>query len=284
MPSQLFSEARSTARRETEIDALVAWIHGCSCPSPNHGSRVATNISSEAHLVGDETYGDPTALASVLLDLVDECSDGADSERIERYEAVARKHVGRGLRIPLDALPPVLYRYSMSRALLSRVVSRVLGTSARLDFDSSALSAEDALRLISLAWNSDRVATEPLLGRAEFVFATFDHGMGAPRHEAAKMADALALPRFGSSSEEVLFEMTYQKGAVIDHRFPTVCDAGWSELFRVADEVPPSEVQVETLCGWTEPQGGQPRQPEIVHQNAPLAVLLRPPRLVGRLK
>jgi hypothetical protein len=155
----------------------------------------------------------------------------------------------------------------------------VLGKVARSRFDSE-LFIEDILANVAASW--DLVVIDDLrLAKGTAVFATFEHPGGAPRDDAPALAQALALPT--RTDEALLIELSYPTKAVNDTRFPTVADAGLMPRFRPAPEVEPSSGYPETCCGWTEPLGAQPPQPELVHANAALTVLDRPPRLVGRV-
>jgi hypothetical protein len=134
---------------------------------------------------------------------------------------------------------------------------------------------------------NDRSRLEPndRLHRDSEVFATFEHEAGAPRHDAAELSRALALPLWQSprTGMEILFELSYATDDVEDHRFPTVADARWLHLFRPAPEQEPDGTVHASCYGWTEPLGPYPAQPEIVHDNAPLQVLSGPPRFVGEI-
>jgi hypothetical protein len=79
---------------------------------------------------------------------------------------------------------------------------------------------------------------------------------------------------------EILVELIYPSDRVSDTRFPTVAEAGWTHLFRPAPEMPPHADRPDSCCGWTAPLGGHPAQPELVHANAPLAVVSQPPRFL----
>jgi len=93
------------------------------------------------------------------------------------------------------------------------------------------------------------------------------------------MAEALALP----ARSTILVELAYPRDAVHGHRFPTVADAELTHQFRPAREVAPDATKKGTLTGWTKPTGSWPKQPEVAHENAPLSVLSRAPRFVGRI-
>ena len=125
-----------------------------------------------------------------------------------------------------------------------------------------------------------------MLGKADCVFATFEHPGGAPRDDALGMAEALALPLMASpvSVDEFLVELSYPTNSVRNHRFPTVADAGNHPLFEPAREVAPNPAAPETCTGWTKPLGKHRPQAEIVHGNDSLRILNRAPRLVGRVQ
>jgi hypothetical protein len=115
------------------------------------------------------------------------------------------------------------------------------------------------------------------------VFATFEHPAGAPRDDATALSRALALPVWQRprTEPEILVELSYPTAAVQDHRFATVADVHWGPLFRPSPEEAPEPARPASGCGWTEPLGAYPPQPEIVHRNAPLQVLSGAPRFVG---
>jgi hypothetical protein len=104
-------------------------------------------------------------------------------------------------------------------------------------------------------------------------------------NDARALAEALALPCLVEprTADELLIELSYPTRAVGEMRFPTVADAGLVHLFRPAPEIEPSSGEPETCYGWTEPIGAHPPQPEVVHVNASVRVLDRPPRFVGRV-
>jgi hypothetical protein len=178
-----------------------------------------------------------------------------------------------------------LLRYLSSRTLLGDLIESVLGEDAKVSFDTELLSVEDAFAQLTKKWTTERLTDLHRLGRGETIFATFEHPGGAPRDSAQGMADALAHPVLSSSSPsyQFLFELTYPTYAVTYHRIPTVADAGWFPYFKPAPEEKPDAAVPRTCSGWTEPFGGQVPQPELVHDNQPLKIVIGPPRLLGRL-
>lgn len=83
------------------------------------------------------------------------------------------------------------------------------------------------------------------------------------------------------AEREPVVEFSYRTDLVTAPRFPTVADAGWNPSFKPAPEREPDGSVPATCWGWTEPLGPWPPQPEIVHDNAGLRILDRPPRLIG---
>jgi hypothetical protein len=280
MPSRLYDLAVSAldGRERRALEALLVQIGASGLPA---GNQLIENLRAEAHLVGDEGFGDSTELTSFLRTCGSNRRRSIDAAA--RYEESCERHELRGLRIPRAHLPPQLLRYTTSRRFASAVVESVLGKTARVDFDNDVLVDEIFADLAS-SWDSSRLSSVPL-GSRDVVFATFDHPAGAPRTDACALADALALPFLGEprTADEMLIELSYPTRAVVETRFPTVADAGLAHLFRPAPEVEPSPAEPRTCCGWTEPIGSHPPQPEVVHANAAAGILDRPPRFVGRV-
>lgn len=190
-----------------------------------------------------------------------------------------------GLRVLRDHLPDSLLRYTGSRTLAAKLIERMLGKRARDAFDREALPPEMAFTRLRDRWAPPRLDAADRLHRDDKVFATFEHPDGAPRDDATALSRALALPFWPGprTKQEILFELSYPTDAVDGLRFPTVADAGWIHLFRPAAEEVPDGDRPATCCGWTEPLGPYPPQPEIIHDNAPLQVLSGPPRFVGSI-
>jgi hypothetical protein len=265
-----------------EREALAAVEGRLGAARSPAGTRLVENLHSEAHMVGDEGYGHAAELTSFLRALAAGQPESGDSAA--GYERCCGSHELRGLRVPLAHLPPRLLRYTTSRSLAGALIEKVVGKSARADFDDD-LFVEDLLVEMAASWDPASLSGVDLHWRA-VVFATFDHPGGAPRSDARGLAEALALPFWAGprAGDELLIELGYPAAAVSETRFPTIADAGLMHLFRPAPEMAPRAGQRATWCGWTEPAGGvHPPQPELVHANAPVAILDQPPRFVGRV-
>lgn len=278
--SRLFESAVSLldpAERHS-LEALQEELEATRLSSDR---QLVVNLQSEAHLVGDEDFGDAAALESFLR----ACGSGRGSPggARTRYESSCLDHQIRGLQIPPSRLPKRLLRYTTSRHLASTLIERVLGIRARFDFDTD-LGTSDLFAELAASWDSGGLRGVSL-GRSAAIFATFEHPAGAPRADARAMSEALALPFWGNArtGDELLIELSYPAGEVSETRFPTVADAGLMHLFRPAPEVEPTSSDATTWQGWTKPVGPYPPQPEIVHANASATILDRPPRFVGRV-
>jgi|GEM_PF-1633086 len=294
MPTKLYASATDTISDadKKSLAACERWLRrqtrkpsGTSCD----GRQIADNIRDESHLCEGGDPPDPQLLAGFLKDW---CARHAaakrDRERCDCFSLVCKTYAARGKPIPVDHLPPGLLRYTTSRAAVAQMVERILGKVARKQFETGAMSAEDAFARMAVAWDSNRLTDRGRLARPSdsFTWATFEHVPGTPRDNARGMADALAHPvliTLTASSDEILYELSYPRDAVRDHRFPTIADAEWFHLFKPAPECKPDVAKPETCWGWTRSQNGQPAQPEIMHSNEPLGVLDAPPRFLGRL-
>jgi hypothetical protein len=287
MSSLLYNAAQGLLAdpEKQHLTEFQTWLASVNTPDLD-GARLRANIEGESHLVGTGAFGTPQELAAFL-----EVCAGAHAKATSDYQ----KRLGytntctafelKGLSIDQANLPAGFLRYSVSRTLVAILVDRMLGRTARRDFDSGLMSVEDAFNRLTLYWSAARLTDAEKLARASAVFATFDHDGNAPREDARALADALALPvllRVGGG-EEILFEFFYKRDAVQGCRFPTVADAGLFHLFQPAPELAPDPANRQTLWGWTRPVGGQEAQPEIVHENASLRVVDGAPRLVGRM-
>jgi hypothetical protein len=286
MPSRLYTEARnSLSRTETrQVEDFQSWLSACAEPAFD-GARVALNLQEEAHLVGDDGFGVPSELAAFLRECgAAHAKASSKSNRRAALRAACSRFELRGLNVERAHLPPRLLRYSANVNLAASLIERVLGKSARLNFENGTLSPADAFKQMARRWKFSMKAPERLSG-ALAVFATFDHPGGAPRNDAARLANAMALPAIlrAGTGDQMLFEFAYDRDSVRGHRFPTVADAGDFHLFLPAAEIPPDPSVPQSLCGWTKPLGGEPCQPEIVHENATFDIVKDAPRFVGSL-
>jgi hypothetical protein len=282
MPSNLHQRALShlSTDERTAFGHFATWLEGHS-----EGAQILENLRAEAHMVGDEAFGDPGELSAFLRCCAGCFADEADpSAPSFAYESACEKFTDRGLRIPREHLPDTLLRYSTSRALLGRLIEQLLGDQVLADFQQDLLPPEKACALLAADWDS-ALLKDVMLGVKPKVFATFEHGQPAPRDDATALSRALALLFWerARTKEEILFELSYPTDSVADPRFPTVAEAGWSSLFQPAAEQIPDPGSPHTCCGWTRPLGLQFAQLEIVHDNAPVTIVETPLRWVGRI-
>jgi len=246
---------------------------------------VLENLQAEAHLVGNREFGDPLELAAFLRRCAARFTAASDpAEQHRCYEEACKEFSGRGLRVLREHLPERLLRYSTSRTLLGLLAEQLVGEPASIDLRLGFLSPEKACDLLAAAWDSSRLSKGEL-GVTPQVFATFEHPGATSRDDALAMSQALALPFWERprTSEEILFELAYPTDSVDGPRFPTVAEAGWSSLFQPAEELPPETEEPRSCCGWTRPLGPHSAQPEIVHDNASVAVMSSSPRWIGRI-
>ncbi|MBW8875455.1 MAG: hypothetical protein JF614_10880 [Acidobacteria bacterium] len=245
--------------------------------------RLPENLRSESHLLGDRPWGDPAELAKFLRCCSREHAKvETDEERRTGYQGSCTSFEGKGLPIERDRLPDRLLRYSRSDTVTRALIKKALGRQAKGSLNRELISIDEALAgLSTFSWDPRRMGEEDRLGRGKMVFATFEHPAGAPRDSAQGMAEALALPR-GPLKDEFLLEFSYPTDSVTNHRFPTVAEAGWVPEFQPALEVRPDPARPDTCWGQTRPRGSSTPQPELVHGNASLRVLDRPPRFLGR--
>jgi hypothetical protein len=284
MPANLYLTAQASlpGKDKPRLNQFLQWLEAIAEPQLD-GARLAENIRQEAHLVGNNAFNTPDEFKQFL----GQCASlhrGTNAQKREAYSRACGNFQSRGLRIAPSDLPERLLRYSTNRKLIARIVEKLLGTVARKEFDDERMLPADAFSRLANAWDAFLASTESLGGR-EAVFATFGDPSSAPRDDARAMADALALPivlRVGAGNQ-ILFEFSYRRDDVLNHRFPTVADAEFCHLFQPAPELIPTASDRHTLSGWTRPLAAQPEQPEILHQNASLQVLAAAPRLVGRM-
>jgi hypothetical protein len=228
--------------------AFVAWLESHSgLPTTSvDGARIRGNVCAESHLVGDGPFGEPAELVAFLRRCASRFSGTATpEERHACYEAACEEFLKRGLRIPRHHLPERLLRYVTSHALLARLSQRILGRSARAAGSDDIRALVMSFPRLQARWSPALLTAGERLGRRpdDAVFATFDHACGAPRHDPVALSQALALPLWSRPrmGEEILVELTYRTDEVANHRFPTVADAGWGDLFAPAAEIAPDD-------------------------------------------
>lgn len=291
MQSELYR--RACARlAEPDRDGLrhcETWLQDHSDRSEDplvRGAQILANLRQESHLLGKASFGDPEELVSFLREWSQ--AHAKVSEPMPRrrcYQDACRSGQGKGSPVPTEALPTKLLRFSSSRSLLAQMIARILGEAARRDFDNRTLAPEDAVARLRRRWTPDSFGPTDRLGRGDVVFATFESAAGPPRNSPIELAEALGLgvARSRAIDRAFLVELEYEAVAVAEPRIPTVADAGWFDLFRPAAEAPPDAGDLKTCYGWTGPLGAQAPQPEIVHANASLRVVVDGPRWIGRL-
>jgi hypothetical protein len=292
MPSNLYQMALTSLLDDERkaLATLEGWLENVSsAPSGGstrtlQGDRMVANLRAESHFLGDNSWGDSGEFATFLKRCAEEHARIAtDPDRYNGYGDQCAANQGKGLRIRRTDLPSLLYRYVRSSVLVEVLVEKILGDSARADFQSGRLTIEDALSQVAEAWDTTALEDEDRLGAEwdKMIFATFEHPDGAPRDLALGMAEALALP-VRPRRDEILIELTYTTDSVTNYRFPTIAEAGWAPEFQPAPEVEPSLGLPGSRWGWTRPLGAWPAQPELVHDNDSLRVLDGPPRFLGR--
>jgi hypothetical protein len=291
MPSELYHQASEAleADQRAALSRCEEWLEGLRVePSRRRvdGKRILDNLRREAHLNGDAGYGDPQSMTRFLSEwAVAHTAVLEDAERGSCYASCCRGHQRKGTAIPRGVLPGTLKRFVTSRALLARLIERILGDEARRDFERGVLDPQNAMARLQRRWAPEALRDDDQLSAGGVVFATFEHAAGFPRQSPRSLAEALGLNVAHGAGPDAPFlvELTYATDAVTDHRFPTVADALWFDLFEPAPERPPDPGEPQTCYGWTRPLGAQDPQPEVVHANAPLRVLAGPPDWVGRI-
>lgn len=284
MSSKLYKKAAGllATPQKSAFDDFIKWLGNYGSPA-GRGAKLRRNLEDEAHLTGNEAFGDERALAVFL----EKCGStyrktAADQDKADRYARVCNTHQGKGLKIPVSHLPGLLKRYSVSKKLFTALVEYVLGDTAKKDVDDGNLSFSEAFRLLAADWNPANLPDEKL-GGGNHVFATFDASQTIPT-DPIELLNALAHPVLLRTGQDViLFELEYATNSVTDHRFPTVADAELVHFFEPAQERAPVPRKPDTWYGWTKPLNGQPRQPEIVHKNASVRILNQSPKLIGEL-
>jgi hypothetical protein len=281
MASNLYTQARASLGDPTPLQESEAWL-----AAQIDGNRLLSNLRKEAHLVGAAAFGDVQAFAGFLQLWVSfHIAAATDAERRDGYERACKAHEMHGSRVDPTVRPARLLRYLTSRTVLATIISRVLGRDAKVDFNNGDMSVADAFSRLEARWSNARFQDDDRLGRGDTIFATFEHSRGAPRDNATEMVKALALPAVVASrvGDDFLYEFSYLSKLLGNLCIPTVADAGWFPLFEPAPEVRPDPVRPETCCGWTKPVGPQQPQPEVVHANAPMELLMGAPQLIGRI-
>ncbi|MCX7049793.1 MAG: hypothetical protein NTX50_30465 [Candidatus Sumerlaeota bacterium] len=293
MPSNLYKSALAQLR-PTERKRLADFFSKLKrirkhSKQPLDGRCIADNIQSESHLVGTESWGNHKAYYRFLRECIPiEGRRKASLGVIRHYDQVCARHKSKGIAV--HHLPkPELLRYSYYRKLIEDLLEIMAGKDARVNFQEKRISCSEASEILRRYWNVQKLTSAQKLSRSSPVWATMELSAGADRDDAQFMAEALALPVLlelasSSAQDAVLYEFRYPSKAVRNHRFPTVADAGSYYLFSPSPEIEPSIDRPETCTGWTLPLNGRPSQPELLHDNMPLSMLSKAPRILGEVQ
>lgn len=245
------------------------------------------NIREEARLVGDGAFDDSTEMASFLRGLASAFMAPVKDPRPEADEvfvATCGQHELKGLKIPRNRLPEVLWRFLSNRLLLKDMLQATCDA-ARLNLLDQSDSLEEVFSLLAEKWSANAVTQQMLnLSWKEFVFATFDPTpMGVLTRFPQKASEIRAALALGSGSgDDLLYQLAYKTDLVEDYRFPTVADANCNERFQPAPDASPDPANPRSWWGWTAPDQNRAGLPEIVHKNASLGVLDKAPQLCKR--
>jgi hypothetical protein len=286
MESNLYEQARASlgATDKNLLDRFEKALDTIGV-SKVDGPQLVKNLRAEARLMRDADVPDSTAYADFLRMCV-RIDASSPTSVLAGLAAACQAFEGQGAPIRRECLADVLFRYSVNRRIVSAMVERVLGVSARIAFDDGSASPAQVFADLARYWSNDTAGPDERLGTGTHVFATFNDGeSAAPRHDALAMAEALALPILLSDShrEVFLYELTYATDAVSNCRYPTVADAGTIHLFEPCPDIPPHAPHPRGCYGRTRPLGGHPSQPELLHDNHSLSIVNGPPRFVGEL-
>jgi hypothetical protein len=286
MKSKLFQTAEA-ALTPSEVDGLRSFEDrlskiGLRSSEFVDGRQLVDNLQSETRMTGDGRPDDATVLSEFLR----RCAQNVATSRmlLEGYASLCVDFAGEGQRILRGCLPDDLLRYTTNRRLASMMIERVLGLTARVNFDRGLLTAEDAFTKMEKFWTPAPDDSEEHLG-GSFLFATFEED-AAPRDDAKAMAAALALPILLSPNltDEFLYELTYPTDRVLRYKFPTVADASLAHVFRPCVDVPVHESHPLGCYGRTNPFNDAMPQPELLHEGETARILSAPPRYVGYLE
>lgn len=177
MPSTLYRQALGSLSddEKTILESWTSWLASYTSSSPDasrDGARILANFEAEAHLVGDNNFGDPAELIGLLRCCASRLASLPPPERPAGYGAVCQEFGGRGLRIPREHLPDGLLRYTSSRTLAAEIIEHVLGKRARDAFDRESLPPETLFARLKSRWAVARLIPTDRLGRGNEVFAT----------------------------------------------------------------------------------------------------------------
>jgi len=152
VPSNLYRQALGSLSDDerTTLESWTNWLASTSS-SPDvsrNGAKILANFESEAHLVGDNDFGDSAELIGLLRCCASRLASLPPPERPTGYDAVCQEFGGRGLRIPREHLPDGLLRYTSSRTLAAEIIEHVLGKRARDAFDRESLPPKPSLHVL----------------------------------------------------------------------------------------------------------------------------------------
>src|SRR5687768_7356368 len=130
MPTKFFSSASAAIKGRTaqQFKDFCTWLR-------TYSPIVSENLQNEAHLVGNDYFGNPAEFTRFLRKCSVDCTrDANDQDRMSTYEHLCSMNALKGLSIPQSHLPKTLHRYCSSRSLAEDLIERVLGIDARINF------------------------------------------------------------------------------------------------------------------------------------------------------
>jgi hypothetical protein len=288
--STLYLTARALLdiSEQQTLDELLDWLvfnTDIARPSNPTGEPLAVNLCQESHLVGDETFGTPDEFSQFLRSCCTYFRAAIpDEDRAAAYKKACMEFSLKGLRIPVTTLPGRLTRY-LSERVLGTALYRMIGDRAAADFKRGRTPPHEAEQLIRDSWDESKFTPDDRLAYlGNTVFATLSDGPPAASRDSQFVAEALALPCAfpdGTVRTKYLARVIYRSDAVRNHRFPTVADAQAFTGFRPSPEIEPAADNPASCFGLTAPLNSCAPQPELVHENASLQVLIAPLELLG---
>lgn len=263
------------------------------------------NIRREWRLVGGGGCGDVSALTDLMLDCIHRLLPlPADAPLTIRnaYDNICTTYGRRGPHLALSDLPSASVRYVTDHALQT-ALKRMVDEFSAHDFITKALPIEEAVKLVSSEWDASLFADSDMIANPnnKFVFATYDGDHLPSDAEAQLIAESLALPiafprplapadsHTYIPDPRNLCKLTYLTASLTNHGCPTFADAGTFPYFCSVNEPGDTDEQPITdqyrCFGMTKPlKEDQIPQPEYVHENASLRVLLQPIGYLGEVR
>jgi hypothetical protein len=279
LASRLYEDARSTLPSSIRqgLDDLLSWMRSSLYIDRDYAPKVAWNIENENHYVGDLQPFDHSEYA-IFLERSSAAAALPEDERHDTYEAACRTSAGKGRPADRSRMPNDIYRYVMTGAVRSWGMRIGMPAAWLVIVDTQPFTAFETL-LQHLDAHPHLYAECRLARDDSRPWASFndpDNPLSDDvRTDATLMAGHLGL-RVRGRGRAVLIELAYAKIAMHGSRHPTVADAAWEHRFRSA---PP-----RSPWGLTAADGRYVPQPEVVHENASLAILRRRPRFLGRVR